>query len=44
MNSNEKTERSARLQLAAAAVGGILSGTTRAIITWIIQEHVHLIH
>jgi hypothetical protein len=32
-------DRSARLQLAAAALRGILSGTARAVITWLIEEH-----
>jgi hypothetical protein len=43
MNSNENPERSVRLQLAAAAVRGILSGAVRAVVSWFIQEHIHLL-
>jgi hypothetical protein len=41
LNPTPDPERSARLQLAAAAVRGILAGAARAIVTWLIEEHTH---
>jgi hypothetical protein len=31
--------RTERLELAAAALRGILSGVARAVITWLVEEH-----
>jgi hypothetical protein len=33
-------DRSARLQLATAALRGILAGIARAFVTWLIEEHI----
>jgi len=33
--------RAERLQLAAAALRGALSGAARAIVSWLIEEHIH---
>ena len=33
--------RAERLLLAAAALRGVLAGTTRAIITWLFEYHIH---
>jgi hypothetical protein len=33
--------RAERLQLAAAVLRGILAGTTRAIITWLLEQDIH---
>lgn len=41
LNQNPDPDRSARLQLAAAALRGILAGAIRAFITWLIEEHMH---
>ena len=40
-NPTPVPKRSAPLQLAAAAVRGILAGIARAIVTWLIEEHTH---
>ena len=40
-NQSQDPDRSARLQLAAAALRGILAGAARAFITWLIEEHMH---
>jgi hypothetical protein len=40
-NQSPDPDRSARLQLAAAALRGILAGAARAITTWLIEEHMH---
>jgi hypothetical protein len=34
--------RGERLQLAAAAVRGVLSGIARSLAWWVIEEHFHL--
>jgi hypothetical protein len=41
MNTDPNPDRSAKLQLAAAALRGILSGAARALITWLVEEHTH---
>jgi hypothetical protein len=33
--------RAERLQLAAAALRGVLAGTARAVVSWLIEEHIH---
>jgi hypothetical protein len=33
--------RAERLQLAAAALRGALAGTARAVVSWLIEEHIH---
>jgi hypothetical protein len=40
-NQSPDPDRSARLQLAAAALRGILAGAARAITNWLIEEHMH---
>ena len=34
--------RAERLQLAGAALRGILAGAARATVTWLLEEHIHL--
>lgn len=42
MNANlEGMTRAERLQLAAAALRGVLAGAARAITTWLLEEHFH---
>lgn len=41
MTTDPNPDRSAKLQLAAAALRGILSGAARALITWLVEEHIH---
>jgi hypothetical protein len=33
--------RAERLLLAAAAIRGVLAGATRAIIIWLLEQHIH---
>ena len=40
-NQSPDRDRSVRLQLAAAALRGILAGAIRAITIWLIEEHMH---
>jgi hypothetical protein len=41
MTTKSKPTRSEGLLLAAAAVRGALSGAARAIVMWLIEEHIH---
>lgn len=34
--------RAERLQLAAAVMRGVLTGATRAVVSWLLEEHIHL--
>jgi hypothetical protein len=36
-----KLTRAERLQLAAAALRGVLAGAARAIITWLLEHYIH---
>jgi hypothetical protein len=36
-----RLNRAERLQLAAAVLRGILSGATRAVFSWLLEEHIH---
>ena len=39
---NSGLTRAERLQLAAAALRGVLTGAARAVVTWLIEEHIHI--
>jgi hypothetical protein len=34
--------RAERQQLAAAVLRGVLSGAARALVSWLLEEHIHL--
>jgi hypothetical protein len=34
--------RAERLQLAAAALRGALAGAVRAVVSWLLEEHMHI--
>jgi len=36
-----RLSRAERLQLAAAALRGILAGAARAVVSWLVEEHLH---